>query len=66
MSVKYRDDFQKKYLQSSYATNKELEKCVPCPGSCSCNLNERSNMDKLMIQAWQMHKYTSQNNTKLK
>ena len=53
MSAQYRDNLNNPYQRTLYSTARARENCVSCPSSCSCDLGQRSNMDRLMIQAWQ-------------
>lgn len=53
MSAQYRDNLNNPYQRNLYSTARARQNCVSCPSSCSCDLGQRSNMDRLMIQAWQ-------------
>ena len=53
MSAQYRDNLNNPYQRTLYSTARARQNCVSCPSSCSCDLGQRSNMDRLMIQAWQ-------------
>ena len=53
MSAQYRDNLNNPYQRTLYSNASTREHCVSCPSSCSCDLGQRSNMDRLMIQAWQ-------------
>ena len=53
MSVQYRDNLNNPHQKTLYSNAGARQNCVSCPSSCSCDLGQRSNMDRLMIQAWQ-------------
>jgi hypothetical protein len=49
MSAQYRDGGFKPNL-SQYDTIGQINDCVNCPGSCSCNMGERTTFDQMMNQ----------------
>ena len=39
-----------------YETMGQLTHCMTCPGSCSCNLGQRSNYDQMQFEAYVLGK----------
>lgn len=56
MSAHYRENNNKPYMQSLYSSGARRQHCVTCPSTCSCDLGQRSNMDQLLIQEYQLGK----------
>ena len=38
--------------RSLYETNRMIERCTKCPGTCSCDLGSRSNYDRMQFAAY--------------